>query len=50
MEFRLSDAQDNVGGNSRLFPITAMGAALMSFLLVRNRLAPRHVALGLLVA
>ena len=42
MELTLSQGQYNLVYNSFSFVIAAMGAALIFFLLIRNRVAPRH--------
>ena len=42
MELTLSEGQYNLVYNSFSFVIAAMGAALIFFLLIRNRVAPRH--------
>ena len=42
MDLTLSENQYNLVYNSFSFVIAAMGAALIFFLLVRNRVAPRH--------
>lgn len=42
MELSLSEGQFNLVYNSFSFVIACMGAALIFFLLVRNRVAPRH--------
>ncbi|WP_395155127.1 bacteriorhodopsin-like [Ilumatobacter sp.] len=42
MEFTLTEAQYNLVYNSFSFVIASMGAALVFFLLVRNRVAPQH--------
>ena len=42
MDLTLSEGQYNLVYNSFSFVIAAMGAALIFFLLVRSRVAPRH--------
>lgn len=42
MEFSLTEVQYNLVYNSLSFVIASMGAALLFFLLVRNRVAPQH--------
>jgi len=42
MDLTLSEGQYNLVYNSFSFVIAAMGAALIFFLLIRNRVAPRH--------
>ncbi len=42
MELTLSQGQFDLVYNSFSFVIASMGAALLFFLLVRNRVAPRH--------
>ena len=42
MDLTLSENQYNLVYNSLSFVIAAMGAALIFFLLVRSRVAPRH--------
>lgn len=42
MDFTLSENQFNLVYNSYSFVIAAMGAALLFFLLIRGRVAPRH--------
>ena len=42
MELTLSEGQYNLVYNSFSFVIASMGAAFVFFLLVRNRVAPRH--------
>lgn len=42
MEFSLTEVQYNLVYNSFSFGIASMGAALLFFLLIRNRVAPQH--------